>query len=317
MPKLEVLPGNVGYLRLDMMPPLEVAKPTVDAAMMFLSNTDAMIIDVRDTPGGVGGFIPYLMSYYFEEPDKVLYTRYFGAEDRTEKYHTHKKLGGKRRPDVPLFVLTSRSTGSAAENLSFTLKHHGRAETVGETTRGGGHSATMVPLIDGFTATIPIADVIHPVTGKGFDGVGVLPSHKVAASVALEQAHELALEKLLTVAKSSAKASLQKTLDEVRAAKELKKLGSRSEQFLKSFVGNYGNRNVFFEAGKLRYQREGGPAVDLIPTGKDRFRLKTPAGVRSALALPDIRFDRDNEKNVVGFSLILDGKIIESVKLKK
>lgn len=311
MPKLEVLPGNVGYMRLDMMPPLDVARPTLDAAMAFLSNTDAMVIDVRDTPGGVGGFIPYLMSYYFPEGGKLLFTRYFGAENRSDKFFTLDEIGGKRRPDTPLYVLTSSSTGSAAENLAFTLKNHGRATTVGETTRGGGHSATMVPLVDGFTASIPIADVIHPVTGAGFDGTGVTPNVEVAASDALAKAHEMALETLIENASEADKAGLVEILAEVRATRSLDQAVSDNTNSLEVYVGQYGNRTIFIEGGKLKYQREGGPALELKPLGDDTFRLNTPAGVRSAMALPNVRFERDDNNKIRGFSLVRDSEVEE------
>ena len=313
MPKLEVLTGNVGYMRLDMMPPLDVARPTLDAAMAFLSNTDAMIIDVRDTPGGVGGFIPYLMSYYFPEGGKLLYTRYFGAENRTEEFLTFDKVGGKRRPNLPLFVLTSASTASAAENLAYTLKNHKRATTVGETTRGGGHSATLVPLLDGFTASIPIANVIHPVTNSGFDGVGVTPNVSVVAADALAKAHEMALNSLIKNASEQDKAGLTVALAELRQTRALKQKGSVDGGAFKDYVGLYGKRTIFIDGGRLKYRREGGPALELKPLADDTFRLGIPPGVRAAMALPNVRFERDDKNQVKGFSLVRDGEVEEYV----
>ncbi len=316
MPKLEVLPGNVGYFRLDMMPPLDVARPTLDAALAFLANTDALIIDVRDTPGGVGGFIPYLMSHFFPEGGKLLFTRHFGAQNRTDRFLTLDTVGGKRRPDVPLFILTSRGTGSAAENLTFTLKHHDRATTVGETTSGAGHSATLAQLGDGFIATIPIADVIHPVTGAGFDGVGVTPDVAVKSGKALDRAHELALEALLERAAESEKDHLATTLAELRAARNVDPAGPSGAEALKVYAGKYGTRTVFLDDGKLKYQRDGGRALELKPLGNDTFRLATPQGVRAILALPNVRFERDDEQRVKGFSLVREGKVEEYVEKK-
>ncbi|MEQ8763121.1 MAG: S41 family peptidase [Planctomycetota bacterium] len=310
MPKLEVLAGNVGYFRLDMMPPLDVAKPTLDAAMTFLSNTDALIIDLRDTPGGVGGFIPYLMSYFFPEGGKLLFTRHFGAAGRTDEYFTQDEVGGERRPNLPIYILTSSSTGSAAENLAFTLKHHGRATLVGETTIGGGHSAGMTPIGDGFTATIPMAEVIHPVTGGGFDGVGVSPHHSVPASQALREAHVLALTQLLESASTSEdRRALEDAISEVRASAEQ---GSFDIQKLEAFVGQFGERSIFIEGKSLKYRRTGGPALELKPLGDDRFRMAAPAGVRAWL--PDVRFDRNEQGEVTGFTLLRDGEVEEVVK---
>ncbi len=311
MPKLEVLPGNVGYFRLDMMPPLDVAKPTLDAAMVFLSNTDALVIDLRDTPGGVGGFIPYLMSYFFAEGGKLLYTRHFGAEDRSERYFTSDEVGGKRRPELPLFVLTSSSTGSAAENLAFTLKHHGRATLLGETTVGGGHSARMAPLGDGFSATIPAAEVIHPETGAGFDGVGVTPHVAVSSGEALREAHTLALTGLLESATSpEERQSLERDLAELRASGS--DGGGSDPSTFEIYVGQYGERAIFLEDGKLKYRRSGGGALQLKLLGSDTFRLTVPRGINASL--PDVRFERTEEGGIRGFSLLRDGKLEEYVK---
>jgi len=41
--------------------------------------------------------------------------------------------------DVPIFVLTSHRTFSAAEEFTYNLKHLNRATIVGETTGGGAH----------------------------------------------------------------------------------------------------------------------------------------------------------------------------------
>lgn len=45
--KLEALPGNIGYLRLNSCHPPEVAGETATSAMAFLANSDAVIIDLR------------------------------------------------------------------------------------------------------------------------------------------------------------------------------------------------------------------------------------------------------------------------------
>ena len=50
--KVERLPGNIGYLDLRaFMPPMFVGE-TAAAAMTFLANTDAVIVDLRQNGGG-------------------------------------------------------------------------------------------------------------------------------------------------------------------------------------------------------------------------------------------------------------------------
>ena len=114
----------------------------------WLAHSDAVILDLRFNPGGIGGFTPALASYFMPEPDAELFYRRTRSERRV--YTTDRHAGGVWSAK-PLYILISDTTGSAAENLAYTLQQHGRATLVGENSgRGGGHSATMVRLVDGF-----------------------------------------------------------------------------------------------------------------------------------------------------------------------
>src|SRR5260370_40623530 len=50
--KVEILSGNVGYLKFNMFADPEVCGPTAVAAMNFLANVDAIIFDLRENGGG-------------------------------------------------------------------------------------------------------------------------------------------------------------------------------------------------------------------------------------------------------------------------
>src|SRR5690242_14547631 len=70
IPKVEVLDGNIGYLKMDGFMPADEAGPTLAAAMAFLRNSDALIIDLRDNGGGAPGTVAMLVSYL--EPPRTL-----------------------------------------------------------------------------------------------------------------------------------------------------------------------------------------------------------------------------------------------------
>ena len=63
--KLEILDGNIGYLDLRSFQSAHVGGETAAAAMAFLSNADAVIIDLRRNGGGDPTMIQLLSSYFF------------------------------------------------------------------------------------------------------------------------------------------------------------------------------------------------------------------------------------------------------------
>ena len=65
--KLEVMSGNIGYMKFNKFYLDDEAKITVDHAFGFLSHTDAMIIDLRDCIGGSAELARYILSYFFSE----------------------------------------------------------------------------------------------------------------------------------------------------------------------------------------------------------------------------------------------------------
>jgi hypothetical protein len=185
--RVEVLEGNVGYLKIRDFKESDETRAALSAAMALLANTDAMIVDVRNCPGGSADAVSYLASYFFEPGTRVLMNRFNRPMNRSFD-STTVDVPGKRMPSTPLYVLTGRS-GSACESFAFTLQQWGRAKTVGEKTSGAGNNNVLIDLGAGLTLSISIGSAVHPKTQKGFEGVGVLPDIAVPADRALEAAH--------------------------------------------------------------------------------------------------------------------------------
>jgi len=66
--KVEVLPGDIGYIKFDAFMPSDVCAPTVIAAMGFVAHADALIFDLRDNGGGDPAMIAFIASYLFDHP---------------------------------------------------------------------------------------------------------------------------------------------------------------------------------------------------------------------------------------------------------
>jgi hypothetical protein len=191
----EVLDGNVGYLRMRGFMDADEARAAISHAMALLANTDAMIVDVRNCPGGSADTVSYLASYFFGPERRVLMNRYNRPMDRSTE-STTVDVPGQRRPDVDLYVLTGGNSASACESFAFTLQQWGRAKTVGEKTAGAGNNNMIVDVGLGLSFSISIGTAIHPKTNKGFEAVGVLPDIAVSADRALETARAEAVKKL-------------------------------------------------------------------------------------------------------------------------
>lgn len=99
--------------------------------------------------------------------------------------HWAKPNGDKRLHDAKIYVLTSTVSGSAAEHFALAMKHTGRGTLVGSHTAGANHFGGMQDLGGGFRMFLPVGRTYDPVTGKDWEGTGVLPDIDVAPEDAL------------------------------------------------------------------------------------------------------------------------------------
>ncbi|WP_224491550.1 S41 family peptidase [Robertkochia flava] len=196
--KISVLEGNIGYLDLRAFMNPEFAGETAAAAMNFLANADALIIDLRRNGGGSPGMIQLLTSYLYDSDPVHLNNFYWRPTDTRTQTWTLPYVPGKRRPDIPVYVLTSSDTFSAAEEFTYNLKNLERATVIGETTGGGAHPGGPYPLDENLVVFIPSGRAINPVTQSNWEGTGVKPHIEVPSDEALKVAVTKAVENLMT-----------------------------------------------------------------------------------------------------------------------
>jgi len=272
--KAEMLAGNIGYVKFDQFVDTELAGPTAAAAMAFVANADALIIDLRDNGGGNASMIQFLAGYLFEETTHLI-DWYSRQEDKTTQSWSNDWVPGQKMYDAPVYVLVSGRTASAAEEFSYDLQNEKRATIVGEKTAGGAHTVEFRTFDVGpFIAALklPSGRAISPVTKTNWEVVGVKPDIEVPADKALAAARLDALKKLEEKA----------TDDGMKAGLAWARAGLESEltpytppaKALKEYVGTFGPRSFFIEGSKLVYEREGRPKVALAPIAKDLFALE-------------------------------------------
>jgi hypothetical protein len=145
--RAEILEGNVGYVKFDMFAPPSMCAAAASAAMNAVAGARALVVDLRENGGGDPAMVAYVSSYLFDRRTHLndLWTRRTNA---TEEFWTRDSVPGPRLGgSKPVYVLTSASTFSGAEEFAYNLKSLKRATLVGETTGGGAHpvSGTASP----------------------------------------------------------------------------------------------------------------------------------------------------------------------------
>jgi hypothetical protein len=190
--KVEILPHNIGYLKLNSFPDTSVCQTTAAAAMASLNHAGAIIFDLRDNRGGFSNMVSLISAYLFDHPEYI----YDPRESPTERSWTRSPVPGSRLADKPVYVLTSDSTVSAAEQFCYNLKMLKRVTLVGETTRGSAHAGVFHRIDDHFGMGITETRSINPYSETDWEGTGVEPDVKVKSADALETALKLAETKL-------------------------------------------------------------------------------------------------------------------------
>lgn len=307
--KVERLTGNIGYIDLRGFPLPEYAGETAVAAMAFVANCDALIFDLRKNGGGEAEMVQLLISYLFSPELKHLNTIYSRPADEHWQFWTLPYVPGKRMPEIPVYVLTSRATFSAAEEFAYDLKHMGRATLIGEPTGGGAHMVDLAVIQENFQVLFPFAGAIHPITKTNWEGTGVEPHIQVPQEQALQTAHLHTLRHLLDACKSEQKKKdlvwdfdivsnhyAQTTVEDVSLAR---------------LAGQYGQRTFAVADGTLTYATPQSIVFKLIPMSATRFRLNEDIKFEFTLDMqdkavavimsyrddrPEIRIEKEKEK---------------------
>jgi len=184
--KAEILPGNIGYLKIGgFFEPDPAAKAMTLAAFRFVSNSESLIIDLRNNMGGDPRMVSFICGFFFDRKTHLndLYSRKDGS---TTAYWAIPDTTLTTLQTTPIYILTSSRTFSAGEELSYDLQMQKRALIVGEITGGGAHPVQPFPVGQGFIANVPYARAVNPVSGTDWESIGIKPDKSAPADLALE-----------------------------------------------------------------------------------------------------------------------------------
>jgi hypothetical protein len=185
--EVERLDGNIGLIRLTRFLPPDVFNPAADDAMRSLSDTRALIIDMRANGGGHPASVAYLVSYFLEADNTIEINRLIWRNRGTDTFRTEVFSSlptPLRYLDKPVYVLVGPKTYSAGEEFAYDLQTLKRATIVGAKTRGGANPGGLTELGSNFFVVVPTGRAENPITQTNWEGVGVLPDVQAAPEVA-------------------------------------------------------------------------------------------------------------------------------------
>ncbi|MFC7049404.1 S41 family peptidase [Emcibacter nanhaiensis] len=214
---VEVMKGGVGYLRIDYFDGhVDESAPVFTAVMDLLASSRAIILDLRRNGGGNSRILPLFLGYFLGPEQVHFATRQERWNGNTEKLLSRADVKGARHFDKPIYILTSGTTYSLAEHVTYHLRAFGRATVIGERTYGGGNGWDPVVLDDQFYLRIPRISFTNAHTGTLYtEGEGITPDIAVNAAQARHRAYAVALEQLHSTT------SDPQTLEEIEWAQRL------------------------------------------------------------------------------------------------
>ena len=188
--------GKVGIVRIiqfDLTTPVQFTK-VVDR--LKADGCERFVFDLRNNPGGTLQSIEAILSYFLSEGDAIIRIKDKAGNEEISTVQAVEYSGiyegcsvttaeiGKYK-GLKSVVLCNGGTASAAELFVATFRDYAIGEIVGEKTYGKGSMQTIIPLTQyGYTGALKLTTAMY-YSGKdtkGYDGVGIIPTHTVPLS---------------------------------------------------------------------------------------------------------------------------------------
>jgi carboxyl-terminal processing protease len=157
---------KIGYLELTQFAQGSAAELKAQVQKMQKAGAQALILDLRDNPGGLLEQAVGVASLFIRQ-GTIVTTR-----GRAQPTTTYLALGDAIATKLPMVVLVNRDTASSAEIVTAALKDHDRAKVIGTNTYGKGVFQQLMPLSDGAWLDITVGEYFTP-DGQNLGGGGV------------------------------------------------------------------------------------------------------------------------------------------------
>jgi carboxyl-terminal processing protease len=140
---------------------------------ILLESPEGIIIDLRNNGGGLLDACVKILGTFIE--DKIV------VKTKGRKWINSSDLRTGRNGaflELPLIVLTNKGSASASEIFAGAIQDHNRGLVIGETTFGKGSVQNLIPLSDGSSLKVTIAEWLTP-ADRSINKKGIEPNEEV------------------------------------------------------------------------------------------------------------------------------------------
>jgi len=181
------LTPSTGYVRIgDFKAGLDAITQAIDSVIGQFAGARAMIVDVRDNPGGAGRAAELVAARFADRTRhyRRVQTRY-GAKhsDMTPPDYRNVSPDGRAQFLGPTVLLTNRVTASAADIFVLAMRVLPHVTVVGDLTEGALSAQFPDRMPNGWTLFVAFkVETDH--NGVNWDGIGIPPDLRIANSAA-------------------------------------------------------------------------------------------------------------------------------------
>jgi carboxyl-terminal processing protease len=160
--------GDILYLKINSFN--ERTNVELETALETMNNPAAIILDLRDNPGGLVTTVVDVASHFIKEGVII------SLRDNQGKTESISVNPNGTFTDLPIVVLVNQYSASGSEVLSGALQDYKRATIAGTVTFGKGSYDSFYQLQDGSAIYLTIGRWLTP-KGKEIEGNGITPDY--------------------------------------------------------------------------------------------------------------------------------------------
>jgi len=172
--RVSITHDNIGYLHLKEINISGKSLPTLYAAMTFVSNTRALVIDLRNNGGGGSDTGAVFETYFLPEKLPLLTFSSRNGKQFTDSTVSWLK---EKHYDRPVFILVNNKTASAAKAFAFVMQKTKRATIIGQPSAGAANMNVWLPVNEHLFMSVSESAPVWPGTTESWEQRGIQPDY--------------------------------------------------------------------------------------------------------------------------------------------